>query len=126
MDTDDFFQAEIEAREAADSRVRPGSDLQPGDFCLRETHGIRVYSEILDAAQHLLDGRKESELDEDELAEFEDIRSSYQEPHMRYYRFTKSYSRMCPRGELGDLHMATVERKLTREEFETARKAGWV
>jgi len=125
MDIDDFFKAEAEAREVADSQVRPEQNLQPGDFCIRETHGIRIYSEILDAAQHLLRGRQEADLDEEERAEIEDTRSSYQDPHMRHYRFTRSFSRMCPRGELGDIHLATVGRKLTREEFEKARFAGW-
>jgi hypothetical protein len=129
MDIDDFFKSENEAREAADSQVSqvsPEQHLQAGDFCVRAAYGIRIYSEILDAAQSLLKDRDPADLDEEELAEIEDTRSSYQEPHMRFYRFTRSFSKACPRGELGDIHLSTVGRKLTQAEFETARKSGWV
>ena len=124
-DLEDFFKAEAEAQEAANGRVRPEQNLQPGDFCVREKFGIRIYSEILDAAQHLLGGRDEATLDEEDRADIEDTRNSYQEHCMRFYRFTRSFSRACPRGELGDIHLATVGRKITREEFEMAQKTGW-
>ena len=122
---EDFFKAEDAARKKADSRFHPWQNLQPGDFCVRETSGIRVYSAILDAVQHLLEGREEATLDEADRVDIEDTRSSYQEHCMRFYRFTKSYSRVCPRGELGDIHLSTVGRKLTQDEFEKARKDGW-
>lgn len=120
-----FFKQEEEAQNAANARVTPAQMVEPGEFCVCGEEDFRVYSEILDPAASLLGDRDLDSLDEDERAEYDDTRALYAEPHMRFYRFTRSYSVACPRGELGDRHLATVLRKLTKEEFEAARKAGW-
>jgi len=124
-DIDDMFEQEEANRLVADSLVLKDQILQPGDYCVRVARGINIYSEILDAAECMLAGRNSADIDEEELEEINDTRATYAEPHMRFYRFTKSYSKACPHGELGDIHLATVARKLSREEFETARKLGW-
>lgn len=123
---DDFIEAEAENAARANARVKPEQILKPGDFCVRTAHGIRIYSEILDAAEHLRAGREPSAIDEEELDEIKDTRSIYQEDHMRFFRFTRSFSGVLPEGELGDIHLSTVGRKLTKDEFEAARKAGWL
>lgn len=123
---DDFFNQESEARTVADTQVRPEHVVEPGEFFVREAYGLHIYSEVLDAAAYMLDGRTESDLDEEEREEIESVRESYADPSMKYYAFTKSYSQVCPRGELGDVHMSCVSRKITRSEFESARASGWI
>jgi hypothetical protein len=123
---DDLFELEVEARTAADASVTPSQEaLKPGDYCLREAHGLAIYSEILDAAEVILGGRDFKDLDPEDQEEVTDTRKSYAQPHMRYYRFTRSYSRACPNGELGDIHVSTVKKVLTAVQFQAAREAGW-
>jgi hypothetical protein len=128
---DELFECERKAREAADAEVTlEQASLKPGDFCVRYVKtgktSIAIYSEILDAADFILKGRKVEDLDEEERTEYEDVRDSYQEENMKNYRFTKSYSCLCPNGELGDIHISVVERKISQEEFLQARKYNWV
>ncbi len=126
MDTlDDFFEAETKARETADSRVTPDQILSPGDYCIRVISGITIYSEILDAAAFFLGNRSLDDLEVEEREEYDDTRTMYAEPHMKYYRFTRSYSAVCPSGEYGDCHLSEVTKKISRNEFERAKKAGW-
>jgi hypothetical protein len=122
---DDLFAAEEAARQRADSTVQGHQDLAPGDFFVRECEGIRIYGEILDAATHLLKGRVVLDLDDEEIEEYNDAMDLYQAQHMRFYRFTRSFSRVCPKGELGDIHLSSVGCKITAEEFQAARDAGW-
>jgi hypothetical protein len=125
MDTlDDFIEAETNARLEADSHVKPEQILQSGDYCMRVSHGFSIYSEILDAAEMTRRGRSLSDLDEEEQDEYQSILELYNEPHMKLYRFTRSFSSVCPGGELGDIHLSTV-RKISKEEFEKAREEGW-
>lgn len=122
---DKFFKAEAEAQQAANSRVQPDQILQPGDFAVGKAHGINIYSEILDPVAGLLAGRNEAELEEEDRDEIADTRDTYAQPHMRFFRFTKSYSVACPKGELGDRHLSTIERKLTEAEFLRFKEMGW-
>jgi len=127
MDLSELFRSENEARQIADSKVAPEQvALKPGDFCVRVAHGITIYSEILDAANLLLNGRQVNDLDEDELEEYQDVLDSYKEEALKHYRFTRSYSYLCPQGELGDIHISTVHRIITKEEFLAAQCKGWV
>ena len=41
------------------------------------------------------------------------------------YRFSKCYSIACVDGELGDIHVSTIERLLTEGEFLDAHRRGW-
>ena len=122
---DDLFAEEAANRQAADENVKPHQILNAGDHFLREAHGFKIYGEVLDVRTSILAGRDEAELDDDEREELDDEARVYAEPHMQFYRFTKSYSVICPRGELGDIHLSTVEKKITVEEFEAAKKRGW-
>lgn len=119
---DELFRYEYEAKKVADAKVTTEqTSLKPGDFCIRYvkagTASIAIYSKILDAADFILKGRKIEDLDEEERTEYEDVRDSYQEGNMKNYRFTKSYSCLCLEGELGDVHISTIERKISKEEF---------
>jgi hypothetical protein len=129
LDSDDpiaeFFAIEERAQAAANARVKPEQIVEVGEYCVGVSEGIRIYSEILDAAAMLLAGRDLNSLDEDERAEYDSVRETYADPGMKFYRFTRSYSVACVSGELGDRHLSTVSRKLTKAEFEAARQAGW-
>lgn len=124
-DIEDFFQQETLNRLAADQKVSPEQLVQPGDYCVHECADFLIYSEILDAAQHQLRGRSVSSLDAEELAEYQETKESYECETMRHYRFTRSYSECCTYGELGDLHISTILRKISRQEFEQAKAKGW-
>lgn len=124
--TKDFFEREIEARKIADKNVSlEQSKLKPGDFCVRYVRGIAIYSEILDAADLLLRGKSIEDLDEEERMEYESVKNSYQDPFMQNYRFTRSFSYLCPNGELGDIHISTVSSPISRSDFLTAKNNGW-
>ena len=49
----------------------------------------------------------------------------YKNKNMNGYRFVKAYSIACPKGELGDIHISTIEKILSNAEFEDARKRDW-
>ena len=87
---------------AADARVQPWqAKIKPGDYILRETeYGFPIYGHVLE--QYGPD-----------------------QPHLRHYRFCKCYSVACPEGEVGDVHVSTIEQILSEAEFEEAKKQGW-
>ena len=39
--------------------------------------------------------------------------------------WVKAYSRACPDGEVGQMQLSEISMTLTRDEFDTARNAGW-
>jgi hypothetical protein len=89
-----------QARRAADARVRPWqAAIAPGQ-CF------------------IADG-------EDDLVVFGEVLEGYAEPRLRHYRFCRCHSVACPEGELGDVHVSTIQRRISREEFEQARAGGW-
>ena len=92
---------EIErAMKEADRRVKPWQrKIKVGDYFEKETpYGFKVYCEVLD---------------------------EYHEPHLKNFRFCRCYSIVCPNGELGDVHVSTVKRRITKEEFEEMKRRGW-
>ena len=101
-DLDDFFEYEDRNRKAADARVQDWQKaLGPGDYFARDPGlGFDIYGEILKP-----DG-------------------PYTGP-MEHYRFCRAYSVACPMGELGDVHVSEIDRKLSRGEFEIARAREW-
>ncbi|MDO8508561.1 MAG: hypothetical protein Q7S27_02650 [Nanoarchaeota archaeon] len=86
----------------ADSRVKPWqSEIRPGEYFVRRSGlGFNIYGEIVP--------------DEEP-----------RENHLRHYRFCRGYSIACMEGELGDIHVSTIEALLTKEEFEGAKQRGW-
>lgn len=103
-------------REHADAQVTDWqTTLQPGDHFYYESHGLPIVGVILPPG-----GKTEAELavmDPEDAAELREEASTYAMPHMKNYRFTRSYSEVCPDGELGDIHVSSVRRKITEAEF---------
>jgi hypothetical protein len=48
------------------------------------------------------------------------------DPARRLYRFARCFSVDCPEGEYGDIHVSSIQRVITAEEFEQAGRRGWV
>ena len=98
---DDMFEQMRKHQEAADSGVQPWqATIKPGDYVARSGPGFLIYSEILADPEP-------------------------REAGLTNYRFTRSYSVFCPAGELGDIHVSTVEQKLSAEDFQTMKEHGW-
>ncbi len=74
--------------------------ITTGDYVARPGPGFMIYSEVLENP--------------------EPRRCS-----LKHYRFTTSYSIACPSGELGDIHVSTIERQLAEQEFQRLREQGW-
>lgn len=114
-------------RAVADALVRKDQILSPGDYYIHyaEEAGLFVYGKILDPAAETLAGRELSELDEEEASEYDYVRTVYSEPHMKFYRFARAHSPICEEGELGDIHLCTVHRQLTEDQFRQFKEAQW-
>ena len=91
-----------EAMTAADARVQPWqTKIRPGDYFLHPTdYGFPIYGEVLE-------------------------QYGQDQPHLQHYRFCKCYSIACPEGELGDVHVCTIEQIISEAEFEDARQHDW-
>lgn len=89
-----------QARKAADARVKPWqADARPGDcFITDAEEGLLIFGEVLEVCE---------------------------DPRLQHYRFCRCYSVACPEGELGDVHVSTICRFISREQFEQAREKGW-
>lgn len=95
------------SRKAADERVESWqAAVKPGDFFVRMSPapGLTIYGEILDPGE-------DAEL--------------YAEPQMKGFRPTRAYSKACPEGEMGDVHVSAIWKLIPRESFEKARELGW-
>lgn len=99
---DDVWNFMREQNEAADARTRRWQqEIKPGDYFRRPTeHGFYIYGLILEE-------------------------NNPREPGLENYRLSKCYSAVCPYGEMGDIHVSTIEKLLTEEEFLAAQKRGW-
>jgi hypothetical protein len=87
-------------QEAADSRVKPWQALiKVGQYFIRQADGIPIYGQVL--------GEKRKP------------------KNLKNYRFTKCYSVICPEGEKGEIHISTIEKILSKEQFLAARRRGW-
>ena len=99
---DEMMERMRRDQEAADARVVPWqAALKPGDYFRKPSgYDFSIYGEILPDEQS-------------------------REKELQHYRFCKAYSIACPQGEMGDVHVSTIERLLTRTEFEDARQRNW-
>ena len=86
----------------ADSHAGPWQiQIKPGDYFQRDSgYGFPIYGEVLQ---------------EDEP----------REAHVQHYRLCRCYSVVCVEGEVGDVHVSTIEQILTEAEFEEAKEHGW-
>lgn len=118
---EELFEDIRKNREAADAAVGPEhKQYKIGTFYARFMPELEiiVYGEILDPIQEEIDAGA----DEEEVAF---SREHWAQPYMKNYRATKSYSVACSNGEHGDVHVASMNVPLTKEEFERARGLGW-
>lgn len=117
FDSDEEMQAALAAnREAASAQVRPWQRaVKPGDFYVHynEEHELFVFGEILDPV---------ATCDPDEV---EYITKTYAQPHMADFRFARAYSPLCDEGELGDIHVLTIDVVIWKELFEQYRDLDW-
>jgi hypothetical protein len=99
---DDMFEHMGQDMREADARVEPWQTrLKPGGYFMRESqHGFTIYGKILDEDEPRAKG-------------------------LELYRFCRAYSVACPRGELGDIHVSTIEQLISRGQFEATRRSGW-
>lgn len=98
-----------EGRKAAEQHPIKVTDLKHGDKFVYYHSG----------AQTLVFGEVVLEVEDEE--ETECIKDALENG----YVFTKCYSTVCPRGELGDTHITRIELLLSDELFNTARTNGW-
>jgi hypothetical protein len=118
---DDMFEDINKAREAADAHVHPKqAALKAGDFVVRydEPSGLVIFTELLDPAE----SERSAGADESEIAYAVEL---YAQGHMKHFRFGRHYSIACPEGELGDLHVASVQATMSRDAFDVLRQNGW-
>lgn len=88
--------------------------MKAGDHFVRlvdENGVLAIYGEFVTADTADTDG--------DEDMDF------YSQPHMKNFRFSRCFSILCPEGELGDTHVATIGKKLSPTQFNLAREMGW-
>lgn len=110
---EDMFNALQEDQEAAALRIPVwAGTIKTGDFFIRT---VNFYGDPLTIWSEVLPCIEEDEEENEVVVPYDGSA----------YRFTRSFSCVCPEGELGDVHVSTVGRLVTREEFEAAKKAGW-
>ena len=102
-DLDELFRWMERDRHAADARVQPWQAvLMAGNYYQQETpYGFLIYGEILADPEP-------------------------REHALRHYRFCRAYSLACPRGELGNVHVSVITRRLEKTAFDAARGRGWL
>lgn len=99
--------------------------MKPGDMFLRYDPDMEVviYGEILDPGVPAAPYDKG--LSEDDLEEIRQDGERYKAPGMALHRFCRCYSVLCPEGELGDVHVVTMEVKVSKNAFEALRQNEW-
>lgn len=119
---EEMAEAEEANRKAADSAVNPQQAAATiGSKFIKLSGEVVIYGEILDPCAPPEDGEEE---DEDDRADREAERETRAMPHMANYRFTRSYSKVCPEGELGDVHVSTIV-VLSEAAFQEAKSLRW-
>lgn len=95
---DDMFRRMADMQRQADGRVQPWqAAIKQGDYFSRDSgYGFDIYGEVLKQPRRA--------------------------KGLEHYRFCKCYSVACAEGEMGDVHVSTIERLLQREQFEQARR----
>ena len=100
---DELIESLDNDREIADSHVKEWQrKLKDGDCFFRRCDGITIYGYVY------------------KLDILEDANLCKQE-HMRNFRFCKCYSKACPDGELGSVHICTIEGIISKKLFETCK-----
>lgn len=102
-----FFEQQRRDLEEANARVKPWQEaIKEGDYFRKPgPYGLTIYAHVQPYPNDPEDFPRTHEL--------------------RHFRFCEAYSRACPEGELGDIHVSEVERIISEAEFERARVGGW-
>ena len=97
--TEEMLDSLTEAMETADENTKEWQKaLKKGDYYMQETeYGFNIYGKVL--------------------------KNAYRQKSLRNYRFVKAYSVACPDGEIGDIHISSITRIISKEEFEENIKA---
>ena len=99
---DEMFEAMRERMDEADTKVESWQALiRPGEYFRRLNKlGFTIYGEILQEEEP-------------------------REEHLRHYRLCRASSVACPYGEMGDIHVSTIDSIISKEEYEEAKSRGW-
>ncbi len=100
--SEEFMRSLRRDMDAADARVQPWQvAIKPGDHFRRESeYGFPIYGVVLN---------------EDEP----------REQHVRHYRLCNCYSIACPEGEIGDIHVCTIDELINQCDFDSAKQRAW-
>lgn len=119
---DDMLSAMKEAENEANSRSESWQkEVTYGDYFIRMWGGLTIYGHILTKEEFV---KGESALGADK-AEIDFEWSMIENSYRRGYRYGWCYSQMEPQGEPGSTHISAMDRKISKEEFEEAKKLGW-
>ena len=123
---EDMMEAESKARQQADTRVTPEQKkYRAGDIVVSDPgYGFPIFHEILDIEKLVRDNLRKYGDDYEEEGSY--ILDIYNEPHMKNYRFCRSYSVVVPEGELGDIHLSIAVGQVSREYFNRLKENGFV
>ena len=122
---EEMMEAEQKARERADRYVQPWQlKARSGDILVSLPYeDLPIFHELLDNEKIVKDYLwKYGDNYEEEGFYILDL---YNKPHMKNYRFTRSFSSACPEGELGDIHLSIAIGKISREKFDEIRQNGY-
>lgn len=125
IDVGSMFDELEGAMQRADEAVQPWQTVaKPGDYYVRVDRdlGITIYGELLDPT---VPADTDHAYDAGDLEEIREEAKIYDEPHMKHYRWGRHFSVACEDGELGDVHVSTIDTFLTKALFEAARAARW-
>lgn len=99
-DFDDFLEAEERAKKKADDNTHDWQqELDKGDYFIKDSGlGFPIFGQVL---------------------------KRHRPKHLQNYRLCECYSIGCPYGERGDVHVSTIGKKLTEDEFKGYQGKGW-
>ena len=88
---------------AADAQVLPWQvRIKPNDYFRRESgFDFLIYGHVLEEEEP-------------------------REPGLEHYRLCRCYSVACPEGELGDVHVSTIDQLISKGTFDQARSRRWI
>ena len=113
---EDMQKAEEKAQKSAAERTKNWQIelAKPGSYAISMAHDLLLFHEILDPLVNVEDPEEKKY-----------IKETYGQEHMKYYKFTRSYSVACEEGELGDIHVSMILAFVTKEYFLAMKEAGW-
>lgn len=117
-----MLNAMREAEDEANQRAEPWQkDITYGDYFIRDWAGLLIYGHITTKEEFT---RSEAALGAD-TAEINHEWSTLENAYNRGYRYGWCYSQVEPDGEPGNTHISSMDRKITKEEFQWAKEHGW-